>query len=104
MPLGKASEIRFAAVRPASTVATNGVLWLNPLLDPVDTLLIYEIPHPPRRTVVGASWNAAPIRGCRLFQSALKGERERPFWFANPIPPIALKPGNFVWSIFDVIG
>ena len=37
---GNGFEIRFAGVRPASTVATKGVLWLNPLLVPVDTLLI----------------------------------------------------------------
>ena len=57
---------------------------------------MYEIPKPPRSTVVGVSWNAAPSRGWMLFQSVLNALRGSPVAPVKPIPPYTLYPGNFV--------
>src|SRR4051812_22548171 len=60
--------------------------------------------HPPRSTVFGLSWYAAPIRGWKLFRSSLNGDRDSPFSPAKPIPPYTLYPGNFAWLILSEIG
>src|ERR1051325_111766 len=86
-PLGNGFDTVPAGVWPASTVATYGVLWLKPKLLPNDTCGIYEMPKPPRTTVLGASWKAAPMRGWILFQSVLKAAREAPSTPVKPSPP-----------------
>src|SRR3954452_10974295 len=88
MPFGNGLDSTYVGVRPPSFDASNVVDWLNPLVKAWPVGLRKYLPYPARTTVFSLIWEAAPARGCQLFQSNFHGVVGAPLTSRNWMPPL----------------